>query len=151
MNCRIEKGVEDLDLGCFALVMATGIVSIAAHLLQIPLVSWPLFVVNITAYAALAALTAMRLGKYPARIAGEIVSHTHGPRSFAVVAATCVLGSQCLLLTNNRPVGLAACVAMFFGSIHWLYLAFRHERQNGEHAEMDGQQAAVISPVFRMH
>ena len=119
MNGRIAEGLKNLELGCFALVMATGIVSIAAHLLQIPLVSWPLFVVNIAAYAILAALTAMRIGKHLARITGEIISHAHGPKSFAVVAATCVLGSQCLLLTNNRPVAL---VLWLLGFLFWIGL-----------------------------
>ena len=37
MYGQVEQNVRDLDAGCFALVMATGIVSIAAHLLQISL------------------------------------------------------------------------------------------------------------------
>jgi tellurite resistance protein TehA-like permease len=121
MNDRNEDGVKNLDLGCFALVMATGIVSIAAHLLQISLASWPLFVVNIASYAILVVLTAVRVGKYLSRITGEIVSHAYGPRSFVVVAATCVLGSQCLLLTSNRPVTL---VLWLLGVLLWLGLTY---------------------------
>ena len=52
--------------------MATGFVSIAAHLLQISLVSWPLFVVNVVAYAILLVLIAVRVGKYLTRIMASL-------------------------------------------------------------------------------
>ena len=47
--------VRDLFPGYFALVMATGIVSIAAQLLQMPQVAWALLGVNVISYVVLVA------------------------------------------------------------------------------------------------
>ncbi len=44
---RLAEAVEHLFPGYFALVMATGIVSIAAHLLEMPRIAWVLHVVNL--------------------------------------------------------------------------------------------------------
>ena len=50
---RLAEAVEHLFTGYFALVMATGIVSIAAHVLQMPRIAWALLAVNIGAHAVL--------------------------------------------------------------------------------------------------
>ena len=50
---RLGDAIEHLFPGYFGLVMATGIVSIAAHVLQMPRVAWALLVINIGAYAVL--------------------------------------------------------------------------------------------------
>ena len=55
---------RDLFPGYFALVMATGIVSIAAHALQMPRIAWALLVINICAYAVLTVLFVIRLLMY---------------------------------------------------------------------------------------
>ena len=41
--------------------MATGIVSIAAHLLEMPRIAWALLAINIGAYAVLTAMLVIRL------------------------------------------------------------------------------------------
>jgi hypothetical protein len=47
--------------GYFAFVMATGIVSLAAHLQEVPLVPVALFALNLVAYPALLAITLVPL------------------------------------------------------------------------------------------
>ena len=65
---RLAEAVEHLFPGYFALVMATGIVSIAAHLLQMPRIAWALLAINIGAYAVLTVMLVIRLaGVLPAR------------------------------------------------------------------------------------
>ena len=54
---RVAAGVAELFPGYFALVMATGIVSIAAFLLDMPFVAYPLLVINGAAYLVLWLLT----------------------------------------------------------------------------------------------
>ncbi|MEN3325966.1 MAG: hypothetical protein V7638_773 [Acidobacteriota bacterium] len=49
----LSRAVADLFLGYYALVMATGIISIACFLLQITTLSFVLLVINIVAYAVL--------------------------------------------------------------------------------------------------
>ena len=61
---RTADAIEHLFPGYFALVMATGIVSIASWLLQMPLVARALVVVNVAAYACLGVLLAARLAFY---------------------------------------------------------------------------------------
>ena len=58
---RLAKSVAELFPGYFALVMATGILSIAGHLLGWPRLARALFYVNLPAYTALAARTVARL------------------------------------------------------------------------------------------
>lgn len=99
---RLAKAVAELFPGYFALVMATGIVSIAAHLLGWPRLARALFWVNLPAYATLVALTAARLVLFPRRLAADFADHARGSGYFTTVAGTCVLGSQCLLIAGWR-------------------------------------------------
>jgi tellurite resistance protein TehA-like permease len=101
---------RDLYPGSFALVMATGIVSIAAHLIGMDLVAWPLFGLNVIAYAALWLLVLVRLRVYPARVWADLADHARGPGFLTLATASCVLGAQVLLFTANTTVsaGLAA-------------------------------------------
>jgi tellurite resistance protein TehA-like permease len=99
---RLAKAVAELFPGYFALVMATGIVSIAAHLLGWPRLARALFWVNLPAYATLVALTAARLVLFPRRLAADFADHARGSGYFTTVAGTCVLGSQCLLVAGWR-------------------------------------------------
>ncbi len=99
---RLAKAVADLFPGYFALVMATGIVSIAGHLLGWPRLARALFWVNLPAYSTLLALTAARLVLFPRRLAADFADHARGSGYFTTVAGTCVLGSQCLLVAGWR-------------------------------------------------
>jgi tellurite resistance protein TehA-like permease len=106
---RLAGAVASLFPGYFALVMATGIVSIAGHLLGWPRLARALLWVNLPAYATLVALTAARLVLYPRRLAADFADHARGSGYFTTIAGTNVLGSQCLLVAGWRP----AAEAMF--------------------------------------
>lgn len=101
---RLDQAIATLFPGYFALVMATGIVSIAAHLLDLAWVAWSLLLVNIGAYVVLWALTLARLARHRARLLSDLSDHGRGPGFFTVVAGTCVLGSQILLLTGDSAI-----------------------------------------------
>ena len=102
----IKQGVHDLFPGYFALVMATGIVSIAAHLLQLEPVAQALFQLNKLAYAILWILVLARLLFYFRRVASDATDHARGPGFFTLVAGTCVLGNQFVLLAGDRATAL---------------------------------------------
>jgi tellurite resistance protein TehA-like permease len=108
---RIAGAVEHLFPGYFALVMATGIVSIAMHLLRMPRIAWALLAINIIAYAVLVCLLAVRLAVYFPRVLEDLNSHARGPGFFTVVAGTCVLGSQIVILTGRTGVAHALWIA----------------------------------------
>jgi tellurite resistance protein TehA-like permease len=91
----------------FALVMATGIVSIAAHLTALPRIAFALFVVNIAFYLGLWVLTGMRVVRHRAQVIADVLDHGRSVGFFTTVAATCVLGSQFLVLGGMWRVGAA--------------------------------------------
>jgi len=101
---HIAANAADLFPGYFALVMATGIVSIAALLLQMPLIANALLVINVAAYVILWLLTLWRLFFYFPRLLADVKSHARGPGFFTLIAGTCVLGTQLLLLTGSQLV-----------------------------------------------
>lgn len=99
---RIATAIADLPATWFALVMATGIVSIACSLMGLQWVGRALLAFNVAAYALLALLLIVRLVVYPRRILEDFADHGRGPTFFAVVAATCVLGSELFLVVDAK-------------------------------------------------
>lgn len=99
---HLAANAADLFPGYFALVMATGIVSIAAFLLQMFWIARMLLVINVAAYVVLWLLTLWRLLFYFPRLLADIKHHARGPGFFTLIAGTCVLGTQLLLLTGSR-------------------------------------------------
>jgi len=113
--------VKHLPPAYFALVMATGIVSIAARDFRLPVLAMGLFVFNVAAYAALAALTALRAIRYSRLFFADMTNHRLGPGFFTVVAGSCILGTQFLLLTHNLA---AATVFLALGVALWIVLTY---------------------------
>ena len=85
--------------GYFALVMATGIVSIAAHFEGLEAISQILLWTNVFFAAALWVLTLARLALYRDLLVADLTSHARSVLFLTMVAGTCVLGSQFAILT----------------------------------------------------
>ncbi len=117
----VRAAVADLYPGYFALVMATGIVSIAAHFWSLPAVAWALFGVNLVAYAVLWALTLLRLACHLPRVLADLGDHARGAGFLTVVAATCVLGRQFELLTGDARVSIVLWLA---GIVLWAVITY---------------------------
>jgi len=100
-------GLAGMSPAYFGMVMATGIVSLAAHALGHPLIARALYGLNVAAYAALWILTALRVARYPRRVLDDLFDHLRGPGFFTAVAATSVLGSQALLLSGDERAAAA--------------------------------------------
>jgi tellurite resistance protein TehA-like permease len=113
--------VANLFPGYFALVMATGIVSIASFFLQINLLAWGLLFVNVLAYAVLWILLLIRLIRFFPKIKSDISDHIRGPGFFTVIAGTCVLGSQLIIVAGMIR---AAAVLWFVGLILWFVIMY---------------------------
>ncbi|HZT57761.1 MAG TPA: tellurite resistance/C4-dicarboxylate transporter family protein [Pyrinomonadaceae bacterium] len=116
-----SRAAAGLFPGYFALVMATGIVSIAAYLLALTVVAWALVFVNVAAYAILWALLAVRLVRFFPRVRADLNDHARGPGFFTVVAGTCVLGSQLLIVAGRDGVALALWLA---GALLWAVVMY---------------------------
>src|SRR5687768_17682033 len=84
------SGLRDMHPAYFAMAMATGIVSIACHLVGFRTLAVSLFWLNIAIYVGLWILTVLRLVRYPANVGADLNSHGRGVGFFTMVAATCV-------------------------------------------------------------
>jgi|SRR5690625_991727 len=128
---RPGDGLAALSPAYFGLVMATGIVSLAAYLLAVPGVANTLFMINVGAYVVLWLLTLLRLVRYPQRVFEDLIDHVRGPGFFTVVAGTCVLGSQFLVLADAPRIALAlwvAAVVLWVGLNYAIFLGLTVKR-----------------------
>jgi len=117
----LSRAAADLFPGYFALVMATGIISIACFLLGMQTISLVLLVINVIAYVILCSLLLIRLLFFFSRVKTDIKDHVKGPGFFTVVAGTCVLGSALLIVIDQyRP----AIVLWFAGIILWVVIMY---------------------------
>lgn len=116
--------LADLSPAYFGMVMATGIVSLAAHLLGLQVVARVLLLLNIVVYATLLLLNVIRMIRYPRRFFGDMIDHLRGPGFFTIVAATGILGGQFVLLSANYRVGTALWVAALFLWLGFTYTIF---------------------------
>jgi len=91
---KVAYAIEHLFPGYFALVMATGIVSIAGQLLGYVAIAWALLGVSVVSYVVLMLLLLIRVALYTRFVLQDLCSHARGPGFFTVVAGTCVLGTQ---------------------------------------------------------
>lgn len=118
---RLREEVEGFDPGSFALVMATGIVSIAAFTLGYAFIAWVLLAINVAAYLVLWMATLARLALAPNRLFRDLRTHQKGPAFFTLPAGSCVLGSQVLILTDVRDV---TAMLWVIGAAAWLVLIY---------------------------
>jgi len=105
--------------GYFALVMATGIVSIAAHFEGLEAVSRALLWANILFYCVLCVLTAARFVLYRDLFVADLMSPARSVLFLTMVAGTCVLGSEFAILTPRIDI---ARVLWFAGIALWIVL-----------------------------
>lgn len=105
----------------FALVMATGIVSTASHLLGLPGVARALLALNVAFYAVVVALTVARVVRHRDRVVADFLHHGRCVGFFTAVAATCVLGSQFLLVGGSFR---AAAALWALGLALWAALTY---------------------------
>ncbi len=75
---RMQGMVKNMSPAYFAMVMATGIVSISSHLFGMMMIAKALFVLNIFAYVVLVTATVWRFLKYRAEFLKDLFSHTNG-------------------------------------------------------------------------
>lgn len=99
-------GLAGMHPAYFALVMATGIVSIAAELMGLHAIAIALFVLNLGFYPLLWILTIVRIVRHRDRVRADLSHHGRAMGFFTTVAATCVLGSECLLIGGSWTAAL---------------------------------------------
>jgi len=124
---KVPGGLAEFSPAYFGMVMATGIVSLAAHLLGMPAIAQALFQLNIAVYSVLWLLSLLRMARYPRRFFGDMVDHLRGPGFFTTVAATSVLGSQFVLLAADYRAGMTlwvVAITLWIGLTYTIFAGF---------------------------
>ena len=112
---------RDLPPNIFSMVMATGIVSLAAHFSGMEIVAYALFWLNVALFPMLWVLLLARCLLHGDRALGDLRDHARAPGYFAAVAGTCILGNQFVVLYGAGSVGLGLWV---FGLLMWAGLTY---------------------------
>ncbi|HCY01133.1 MAG TPA: C4-dicarboxylate ABC transporter [Bacteroidales bacterium] len=113
--------LKNLHTAYFALVMATGIVSIAAHNYSYYFISRLLFQFNIAAYLFLCSMYILRVIFYFPNFRADANDHAKSPGLLTFVAGSCVLGSQFVLISENFVV---ATILFYIGTLAWFILIY---------------------------
>ncbi len=102
----IAAQIRMLHPAYFALVMATGIVAVAASFQGMRMLALVLTWLNSAAFLVLAVLTLGRLILFPKEFFRDFSNFDRGPGFFTIVAGACVLGNEWLIVLGNRTVAL---------------------------------------------
>jgi tellurite resistance protein TehA-like permease len=146
----LKKRLGALHPAYFALVMATGIVSLACHFFKLVDLAYALFFINITAYIILWMLYLARAALFWPQFAADWVSHKRAFGFFTIVAATNVLGSQFLLLADNPVLAIALWwigLGLWFGCTYGIFvlLAVQTRKPSIEEGINGGWLVAVVA------
>jgi tellurite resistance protein TehA-like permease len=116
----VAEGARGLSPAYFALVMATGIVSIASARAGFRTVAAVLLWLNLAQYLLLWMLTAWRLLRYRRAMLADLMDHQSAPGFFSAVAATGVVANE-LILTGAYDLAVALWI---FGLFLWIVLTY---------------------------
>ena len=117
---RTQLAVEGLTPGYFALLMATGIISIGMHLEGFTVISGVLLAITASAFVVLLFLTAWRFVAYRRAINDDFFDPRRGFGFFTFVAGTNVLGVR---LGVEGYYG-ATAVLLGLSGVTWLVLGY---------------------------
>lgn len=113
--------VENFFPGYFALIMATGIVSLAMHFEGFPGLPEVLLWLNVIFYLVLWGITALRIARFRSALVADLIHHARGVTFLTTVAGTSVLGVQFAVLTPFMPVAAGLWV---FAVLLWIFLIY---------------------------
>ncbi len=116
---RIKEPVKDLPPAYFTMVMSTGIISISHYMLKINVMAYILFWLNVWFYISLWILTLLRIIFYPKEFLKNLIDHQEGSGFFTIVASSCILGSQFIIIFDNYSFAL-----WIIGIVLWVILNY---------------------------
>lgn len=112
----ISNAIKGLHPAYFALVMSTGIISVAAKLLGFTGIAYALFYINIVAYAILLPMLVLRVIFYWDCLYKDLSNPKLSFVFFTVAAGTNVLGAQFVTIVNQPEI---AKIFWYFGLFLW--------------------------------
>lgn len=110
-----------LSPASFAMVMATGIVSLACQHFHLYFLADFLFYLNNFLYVVLCLLYLLRLYEYPKQFLADLTNHATGLSYLTFVAATNVLGTQYITMYQQPIIGF---VFWLIGVVFWLVITY---------------------------
>lgn len=117
----LKKEIATLFPAYFALVMSTGIVSVAAHLLGFTEIGLLLLYFNVIAYIILWILLILRLLFFFRDFLNDLSDHARSAGFLTIVAGTNVLGGQFIIVMQNYQT---AAFLYYLGFILWVLLIY---------------------------
>ncbi len=117
----LARAIADLYPGYFALVMATGIVSIALYQQGFEAAARAMLALNAAAWVGVGLLTLARLARYPARMWVDALDPQRSAGFLTTVAGTSVLGRQLVLMTDNLGLPFVLWVV---SAVLWIVLLY---------------------------
>jgi len=121
LSGRIDAAIAELTPGYFALVMATGIVSIGMRTDGWLPVSLALLVIAALCYLVLVVLNLIRVVRHRVAMADDLADPGRAFGFFTFVAASCVLGSR---LSQEDGFHEAAVALLAIAALAWLVLGY---------------------------
>ena len=119
-NFMVQR-IQALPPAYFAMILATGIISIGASKYGWPGIAQALVVVNVVAYVALLILNGIRIVKWWPVIRTQFEDPRVAPGFLTFVAGTNVLANQLLVVTGSRTAGW---VGGAVGLLFWVGLIY---------------------------
>jgi len=113
----ITNTIKGLHPAYFAMVMSTGIISIASKLLGFTGIAYALLYINIIAYAILLPFQTIRVFMFWDNLYKDLCSPKLSLVFFTTVAATNVLGAQFITVVNQPEI---AKIFWYFGIFLWV-------------------------------
>lgn len=117
----MKEKIENFPTGYFAMVMATGIIGIAAHFNHIEWLALFLTIINIIFFIVLFILYALRILFFIRNVRNDLSDFSKGVGYFTVVAGTCILGNQFVIILDYTSV---AIILLGFAVLLWLLLIY---------------------------
>ena len=113
--------IASLFPGYFALVMATGIIAVAASQQDIDWLADVLYIAAVAAYVVLLVLLLIRVVRYWQRFAADLTNHARGFAFLTLVAATNVLAAASIVIHGWRDL---AWVLWWASLVFWALLLY---------------------------
>lgn len=147
---HLAKRIAELHPAYFALVMATGIVSLACLSFGLGLAAHLLFVINVLAYCILLVLYGFRAWQFNSEFIADWSSHKRAFGFLTLVAATNVLGCQVHQMAGNGALAQALWwtgLLMWIASTYTIFvlLVIRPEKPSLEEGINGGWLISVVA------
>jgi tellurite resistance protein TehA-like permease len=122
----------------FSMVMATGIVSLAAYLVGIPAIPTFLLWLNVILYSLFWLFTLARIFSGPKRLFQELAEFRRGPGFFTIIAGTSVLARQLAIIHANQRIAevmLLFAIPLWAALIYAVFTAFTVKQEKPRFSE----------------